>query len=76
MTTWQPIATAPELTKLLVLRRDGVMLVASVMGRDRKFGVLSDDFGTVSYCIMFPINDDFDGPDAPTHWMPLPEAPK
>lgn len=76
MTEWQPIETAPELTKLLVLRRDGEMHVASISGYDRKFGVLSVDFGNVTTCIFFPVSDDYSAGDAPTHWMPLPEPPK
>ncbi|HUH36673.1 MAG TPA: DUF551 domain-containing protein [Spongiibacteraceae bacterium] len=75
-TNWQPIETAPEGVELLVLRRDGVMHVAKVSGYRNRFGMLSCDFGNASASFFFPLNDNYEGDDAPTHWMPLPEAPK
>ena len=75
MTTWQPIKTAPKSIEVLVLRRDGVMHVAKVAGFERKYGILSADFGDASCLIFFPCGGDYASDDAPTHWMPLPDLP-
>lgn len=71
---WQPIITAPRDVELLVLRRDGGMHVARVGGfDDRRYGILSADFGNASCSIFFPIDNDYaNADDAPTHWMSLP----
>lgn len=75
MSDWQPIETAPENKPLLVLRRDGVMHVATVSGLFRKFAHLSADFGNASCSFFFPVSEDSDADDTPTHWMALPPPP-
>lgn len=74
--TWQPIETAPEKTHVLVLCRDATMHVARVGGYDKKYGILDADFGDASCTFYFPVGGNQDADDAPTHWMPLPEAPE
>ena len=76
MSDWQPIETAPEKTDLLVLRRDGAMHVAQVSGYNNKYGILNADFGNASCQFFFPIDENYQADDAPTHWMPLPEPPE
>ena len=74
---WQPIDTAPKEIEVLVLRRDGIMHVARVGGfAERRYGILSADFGDASCSFFFPVGGDHNQDDTPTHWMPLPAAPK
>lgn len=73
---WQPIETAPKDIELLVVRRDGLMHVAKVSGIDKKYGIMSADFGDASCMFFFPVGGDHNQDDTPTHWMPLPPAPE
>ena len=75
MSAWQPIATAPEKTELLVLRRDGQMHVAKVSGFDCKYGILSADFGNANCSFFFPIDNNYTSNDAPAYWQLLPALP-
>jgi len=77
VTQWQPIETAPYNEAVLVLRRDRSMHVARVGGyAAKRWGILDADFGNASCMFFFPLDGKEDADDAPTHWMPLPEAPQ
>lgn len=77
MSKWMPIETAPKDVEVLVRRKDGVMHIAKVSGYgDRRYGILSADFGDASCMFFFPVGGDYGSDDTPTHWMPLPSPPQ
>ena len=69
--TWQPIETAPKgLIEVLVFVPEHAPLVFTAKCIYGRWGCSSAG--------RFAPEDDFygDAPINPTHWMPLPEAPK
>lgn len=70
---WQPIATAPLKTEVLVFAPDEKPPVFAATG-DRD---LVRSNWTRSSANIRALNDDYfgDPPFEPTHWMPLPDPP-
>lgn len=88
MADWQPIDTAPRDGSDVLVLRDcaGVAIVHIAWYRSREdwessgkyFGgwdSLEDWEGWWSYTRNSATQEKLEGADAPTHWMPLPEAP-
>lgn len=65
---WQPIKTAPENTPVLIF--DGGMICVATLD------VWSTRYPGNWCCAGVSGNDWESSFDTPTHWMPLPEAPK
>lgn len=92
MTEWQPIETAPLHTEVLVYREDAGVLLAKktcladwlITENDTDHGMTEDELWENQWFSYDDrgasrLSDDHvrgkcDG--NPTHWMPLPEAPK
>jgi hypothetical protein len=64
---WQPIETAPK---------DGTVFLAYWKGHIRECSVLPRDDGLVWDFGTWKFHERFSPQYIPTHWMPLPEAPK
>jgi hypothetical protein len=63
MSAWQPIESAPLDGTFLVHMNDGSMHVAKRLGHLKNSMVIGGAFN-------------FDRSEKPTHWMPLPAAPR